>query len=166
MLPKNEVTTGELKKRYQRADLQINCLADLKEFGVLPLTGEACPYYQRILSDVTEQGKTLLEQYLGTTLTAEPMNTICSSGKHVASIMFPRAMWTDFADFAAWQEGFNFLVIAGSSHQRNYYREIDADLLDYYQSIGGYQVSHRPRSGQEIRNGAHVAMITGRAGNE
>lgn len=166
MLPK-KVTTGELKKRYQRADLQINCLADLKEFGVLPLTGEACPYYQRILSDVTEQGKTLLERYLGTSLTYPPMNTVCSKGKHVASLMFPRAMWTDFADFAAWEEGFEVVIIAGTSNQRNYYREIDADLLEYYSTVGGYRVAHKPKIlGQESRNGANVSMITGRAGNE
>lgn len=152
-------------KKIQVSDLQIMSMGDLKVFGVATLTGEACPYYQRVLCDVNEQGKILLEQFLGVTLDRQPMNSFCSIGQHVASVMFPRSMWQEFSDFAAWQNDFTTVIITRG--QRHYYREIDAELLEYYQTAGGYVVGHKPHiPGQPTHNGANVAAVTGRAGNE
>lgn len=38
---------------------------NLKDYGIDMLTGEACSFSLRILCDVTEQGKSLLERYFG-----------------------------------------------------------------------------------------------------
>ena len=44
---------------------QIRNWIQLKEFGILPLTGEACSYSQRLLCDLSEEGVQLMEDFLG-----------------------------------------------------------------------------------------------------
>lgn len=51
----------------------LHSLADLSQFGVGILTGEADPFGMRLLCDLTEDGRDLVCAYLGaTTSTAFP----------------------------------------------------------------------------------------------
>ena len=70
---------------------RITKLADLEEFGIVPLTGEACSLGYRILCDVTEEGKELIKLTFGlSNVTLHPnWNRGTSAAPHIGSIMLP-----------------------------------------------------------------------------
>jgi hypothetical protein len=70
----------------------INCWDDLTQYGIFPLTGEACGLMYRILCDVTAQGKRILEKALGIPDLKLPESWNCGSehDPHVGSIMLAR----------------------------------------------------------------------------
>ena len=69
----------------------IRCWNDLRDYGIVLLTGEACGLSYRLLCDVTAKGKRTLEkalsiQQLGL---AENWNHGSDDDEHVGSIMLP-----------------------------------------------------------------------------
>ena len=79
----------------------INSWNDLRAYGIMPLTWEACGLSYRLLCDVTEHGKQILEKCLDVRITpAEPWNRDA-----VGSIMLPHEMLIPLGIFALLQSG-------------------------------------------------------------
>jgi len=80
---------------------------DLTALGIEPLTGEACGLMYRILCDVTEHGKHVLEKCLGIPRLAlpSPWNRGGDSDPHVGSIMLAPEMFVPIAVFALLESG-------------------------------------------------------------
>jgi hypothetical protein len=76
---------------------------DLSNFGIVPLTGEACSLRYRILCDVTAQGKKTLEKALGVVDIglAENWNHGSDADPHVGSIMLAREILRPFVGIFA-----------------------------------------------------------------
>ena len=73
----------------------IRCWDDLSQFGIVPLTGEACGLSYRILCDVTARGRKILQKALGLPelRLAESWNRANADVPHVGSIMLaPEAL--------------------------------------------------------------------------
>jgi hypothetical protein len=81
---------------------------DLEEFGINPLTGEACGLSMRILCDLTQKGVNLWQEFTRSTPTAEPWN------RHgVKSVMIPTCMFEDLWIFAQVRENKAIAVLKG-----------------------------------------------------
>ena len=67
----------------------INCWDDLSQYGIVPLTGEACGLSYRILCDVTAAGKRIIEKALDVAQlgSAQNWNTGKAEDRHVGCIM-------------------------------------------------------------------------------
>lgn len=78
--------------------LNIGSTNDLKDYGLIYLTGEADPYSMRMLVDVTEQGKQILQQFLGVRDLLMDKNWNSSDGQQW-SIMLPHGIVKDLMVF-------------------------------------------------------------------
>lgn len=86
----------------------INSWNDLEAFGIVALTGEACGYAMRLLCDVTEGGKLLVERFLGGNVTIRPGSNWNGGSKddpHVGSVLLSRGVFTDLAAFCLLRNG-------------------------------------------------------------
>ena len=75
---------------------------DLRDFGIEPLTGEACGLAMRLLCDVTERGKAIIESFFGSRVAIEPDSNWNNGSKddpHVGSVMLPRSIAEDLFAF-------------------------------------------------------------------
>lgn len=77
----------------------IHSFRNLEEYGINPLTGESCRYSQRLLCDVNEDGKRLLEEFLAVSLTSPNWNSTVNGKPAVASVMLPYDMLQSIATF-------------------------------------------------------------------
>jgi hypothetical protein len=69
---------------------RIESIKDLETSGIVPLTGESDAHMYRILCDVTEQGKRIIERTLATELTlSENWNSGTKSDPHIGSLLLP-----------------------------------------------------------------------------
>jgi len=80
----------------------------LKQFGVIPLTGEACGLAMRILCDLTEDGVQLIREFLRVEPTAEPWNR-----EGVKSIMLPVSIFQELWIFAHVRAGTANVFLGG-----------------------------------------------------
>ena len=79
----------------------IRCWDDLREYGVKPLTGEACGLGYRLLCDVTEEGHRIIERCFDVTITlAEPWNR-----EAIGSIMLAPETLVPLGVFALLESG-------------------------------------------------------------
>jgi len=80
---------------------------DLSEYGIVPLTGEACGLMYRILCDVTARGKRILEKALGVAELKlhESWNRGSADHPHLGSIMLAREALTFVGIFALLEDG-------------------------------------------------------------
>lgn len=93
--------------------IAIRNMGDLKAFGVIALTGEACKYGSRVLCDVTAEGAAMLSSYFQAGLSLEKnWNNGDPSSPHIGSIMLDRALTLPLAKFALFHKG--ALLIAES----------------------------------------------------
>lgn len=84
----------------------IRCWNDLERYGIVPLTGEACGLMYRILCDVTDSGKRVLEKCLGVHVElAEAWNRGTPADPHVGSLMLAPEMLTPLGVFALLESG-------------------------------------------------------------
>ena len=77
----------------------------LREFGIDPLTGEACSLMYRILCDLTAKGKQVVERCLSIQLQSENWNCGSQDDPHVASVMLTQEMIVPLAVFALLDAG-------------------------------------------------------------
>lgn len=78
----------------------------LKERGVIPLTGEACGIGLRVLCDLTEGGRDLLDKAFGGMVpTQGPWN------EGVASVLLFKSMLLDLVAFGLLEEGYNSVLV-------------------------------------------------------
>ncbi|WP_146118972.1 hypothetical protein [Blastopirellula marina] len=79
---------------------------DLEQFGIEALTGEACGLMYRILFDVTEHGKHILEKCFGCGVElAEAWNRGTDEKPHIGSIMLSNEMLIPLGIFALLESG-------------------------------------------------------------
>ncbi len=91
----------------------INCWDDIEQFGIKPLTGEACGYAMRLLCDVTPEGKSLIQSFLGGNVEIKPgsnWNGGSGDNPHVGSVLLARSMLTDLGAFALLKTGTAIVV--------------------------------------------------------
>ncbi|OGC62580.1 hypothetical protein A2264_01095 [candidate division WWE3 bacterium RIFOXYA2_FULL_46_9] len=77
----------------------------LEEFGIVLLTGEACSLMYRLLCDLTERGKRIVERCLSVQIASESWNSGATDDPHVASIMLTHEMMLPLAVFALLDAG-------------------------------------------------------------
>lgn len=83
-----------------KAMKRIDSLRQLEEYGIVPLTGESDAHMYRVLCDVTQQGKAIIERTLGMQITpAENWNSGSASDPHVGSFLLPHEFVSPFAVF-------------------------------------------------------------------
>jgi len=146
-----------------RKSLVIRGLRDLEAFGISPLTGEACALSQRILCDVSEEGRLLLAEYFGFPglKLADNMNSQVAEQPAIGSVMLTRSSYSDLASFAFFRDGAHAIVRGQDNSIQGIY---DKDLVQRYAEINAditrnpIQCSQGPRVG--TRN---VHQMTGRA---
>src|SRR5262245_12990411 len=87
----------------------IDCLDDLTAFGVEPLTGEACGLMYRILCDVTDKGRRVIQKCFGfpDLSLAAPWNSGTEKEPHTGSLMLAREMLVPIGIFALLEAGCN-----------------------------------------------------------
>ena len=88
-----------------------DCPRDLEQFGVLPLTGEACGVGMRMLCDLTQEGVDLIREFMRVEPTADAWNS-----KGIKSIMLPRALFQDLWIFAMIRAGVDNVFMGGHVH--------------------------------------------------
>jgi len=77
----------------------------LREFGIDLLTGEACSLMYRLLCDLTQNGKRIVERCLSVQIQSENWNGGSQADPHVASIMLTHEMFVPLAVFALLESG-------------------------------------------------------------
>lgn len=83
-------------------------VTDFVQYGINILTGEACAYCQRLLCDLSDNGKQLIADYLsiGTECFRSNWNSTVGEDKATGSIMLPynreNGFWYELALFIMW----------------------------------------------------------------
>jgi hypothetical protein len=77
----------------------------LRPYGIDLLTGEACSLMYRLLCDLTQSGKRIVERCLSVQVQSENWNSGSTDDPHVASIMLTREMLVPLAVFALLENG-------------------------------------------------------------
>jgi len=93
----------------------IRCWQDLEQFGIDPLTGEACGYAMRLLCDVTAQGKRLIESFLGGCVEIREGSNWNNGSKddpHVGSVLLSRGMLAELGAFCLLQTTRDSMIVA------------------------------------------------------
>lgn len=85
----------------------VNCWNDLTAHGIEPLTGEACGLMYRILCDVTDKGRRVIQKCFGfpSLPLAEPWNRGTEKEPHTGSIMLAHEMLVPIGIFALLESG-------------------------------------------------------------
>ena len=86
----------------------------LEPYGIVPLTGEACGLMYRILCDVTERGKAIVEKCLGCQVVLpENWNHGSEATQHIGSIMVVPEMLVPLGVFALLDSGCREVWLVG-----------------------------------------------------
>lgn len=89
----------------------MNRYRDLKPYGIEYLTGEACAYGQRVLCDMNEDGKKLIQDWIGVTEFQKNWNSSVNGKPAVASIMLDAMLLPALFKFILMHiEGYRFVV--------------------------------------------------------
>lgn len=120
--------------------IQIHNWAGLQQFGINPLTGEACKYSMRLLCDLNEDGLALLRDFLGLQTfisgihdDANPQfppnwNSQVNGKPALASIMLARGIYNDLCHFALFRAGVVWAVRTPAGDWMGYSEE---DVVHY-----------------------------------
>lgn len=84
---------------------------DLRPYGIILLTSEACGLGMRLLFDLTADGRKIVEQFLGADISSAPWNGPPAK----ASIMLPPEMYVPLAVFCLLTEFDHALVVEWSA---------------------------------------------------
>jgi len=79
--------------------------SDLEIFGIDPLTAEACSLGLRLLCDLTQKGKSIVEKCLSVEIRSDNWNRGSDADPHVASVMLTAEMLQPLSVFALLQSG-------------------------------------------------------------
>jgi hypothetical protein len=83
----------------------ISSWSHLEPFGIVMLTGEACSLMYRLLCDLTDRGKQIVERCLSVQIASENWNSGATDDPHVASVMLTHEMLVPLAVFALLDAG-------------------------------------------------------------
>jgi len=124
----------------------IKSLYDLEEFGIIPLTGEACSLNMRVLCDLTKQGCEIFQECYGLK-GGDIFQDGVNSG--VASIMLPREAWQSLGVFALLSNGCHSVLEICFNREANF---MTTDCLSGLKGGDRFIPGDPPRL---IHNGGH-----------
>jgi hypothetical protein len=103
---------------------------DLRRYDISPLTGEACPFGLRVLTDLTERGRRIVLEMLGAECT---LRRNWNSGSEI-SMMIPRSLFTDLYVWCLISEGIDELIVSeeGVCGRTG---DSDEEWTDYYEQL-------------------------------
>jgi len=102
----------------------------LKEFGVNMLTGEACGLAMRVLCDLTEDGVSLIQEFMRVdTVARSNWNPGSEDDPHIASVMLPHCIFQDLWIFAHVRRGTKDVFLGGHIRPEDWTETV-------YESIG------------------------------
>lgn len=114
----------------------ISSFRDLLPFGVDALTGEADHLSFRILCDLTEQGKRIVERTLSCQITSDPWNR--GDPPHVASVLLSQEMIVPIGILALLEHGCTEVWLNESRTL------IGIEMDDSEDQIEGNKLMHKP----------------------
>lgn len=137
--------------------------SDLREFGINPLTGEACPWSQRLLCDLNERGRRIVLDMLGCDIGPLPHNW---NGGAEFSMMLPMAVLD--IDVPLWcliSIGYTEFVVSKDGLCGRDAGDTDEEWEQYFDTL--QMLSREPRkiwpTGGPRRGSRMVHAISGRA---
>lgn len=127
--------------------------ADLQQYGLNPLTGEACVYAHRVLFDLSKEGAELVSCYLGLPLGTKFLdnyNPRVGDAVAVGSVMLSRTVVRDLMIFVLWQVGdFDFVLDSPNGftgfNRGDQYAQTYLDGEAKGTTPAGYKVHHNLR---------------------
>ena len=140
---------------------------DLKKYGIQYLTGESCVYGLRILCDVNDYGKRLIEGYFGVHGLNMPykMNPTVNGEDSVGCLTLPREIFVPLAKYCLFHEegcyavhisGDNSLTGLTEDQCRQYLEGYEEQRKNIYFNFG-----YNPDPSIS-RNGRNIHQFTGR----
>jgi hypothetical protein len=135
---------------------------DLRKFGINPLTGEACPFGQRVLTDLTERGKRIVLNMMGI-----PSANLTSNwnGGAAFSMMIPRELFQQLYVWCLISDGIEDIIVSDDGVVGREPEDTDGEWAAYYDDLARYHKNPRqirPTCGP--RNGSRmVHVMSGRS---
>lgn len=137
---------------------------DLQDFGINPLTGEACKFGMRVLCDLTEKGRDLVCTFLGGQMIdgfPENWNTQVGNERAVSSVMLTHRTLADLMVFSLLRD--HHVVLVRGSAATGLTK--DDPYYDRYMEIAtdptsGYTVYRNPNAASPTTRHEHA--FTGR----
>jgi hypothetical protein len=114
---------------------------DLRRYGINPLTGEACPYGQRILTDLNDQGKHIVCDLLGIPRLAT-FSDNWNSGS-IASFMLPRSLFELLYVWCLISEGSDEIVVSDDGVWGREPGDDEDEWQDYLRHLATYKKNSR-----------------------
>ena len=143
----------------------LNGVSDLQQYGINALTGEACPFSLRMLCDLSEEGKVLIEEIFGMECNRANMNSKVGNKDAIASVMIPHSAFVEIKKYILWRIGSQYIVTSSNDWNMQGYKDFTEDEKEYYFSDDndGHKVYMNPRvKGQPAVGGMNVHAFTGR----
>jgi hypothetical protein len=123
----------------------IRCWEDLSQFGIVPLTGEACGLSYRILCDVTATGKRIIEKALDVAQLKlrENWNQGDSDDPHIGCVMLAPDLLSFLGVFALLESGCCEVWLTKSKQVVGIESSDEQDRKDALQHYCGNEIARR-----------------------
>ena len=132
---------------------------DLKEYGIIPLTGESCGIGMRMLCDVNEKGVEILKEFFGDTI--EFQKKAGWNDREGCSIMLPFGIIAELGAFILLRNHDIVMTVGGTStgYSESSWEKYGEDLCAVYRNSGRNFRTYRKRGTAGTRN---VHVMSGR----
>lgn len=136
---------------------------DLAQFGIEPLTGEACGLMMRILCDVTSNGKQVLEKCLGVRSIdlQPPWNSGATDDPHIGSMMLAPEFFCPIAVFCLLESGCPAAFVLSTGSVVGVSKDDSAETVEQWRTIHQEQI-RRHYSYAGTAGDRNVHMMSGR----
>jgi len=140
--------------------------SQLKDYGINPLTGEACAFSMRILCDLSEKGIELLQDFYGLlpdTINHQfprNMNSRVGEDKAIASCMISRGVFKDLYQFILFKECWE-LILDGTCELTGMSKETYNEIKDAWPKDTKVIINYKS-AGQPSVGSRNVHAMTGR----
>ncbi len=143
----------------------------LSEYGINPLTGEACGYSMRVLCDLSAKGEDLIAGFLGlSTVTGSPFpknwNSRVGAELATASVMLPRGLLDDLKTYILFHvEKCDAIIVAANGAMNGLYKN-DENWERWLElanaPASGYRTLYNPLNPSVSSGGRNIHSFTGR----
>jgi hypothetical protein len=111
---------------------------DLEQYGIFPLTGEACAISARLLCDLNKNGEKLIKEFLGIPQNATLADNWNSIG--ISSIFLPYGILQDLAAFLLLSTGYTIAYAIKDGEIIGINQHDDGDCTDEHYTIDEHTV--------------------------
>jgi hypothetical protein len=108
---------------------------ELRHYGINPLTGEACPFGLRVLTDLTERGRRIVLDMLGAECT---LARNWNSGSEF-SMMIPRSLFQDLYVWCLISEGIDEIIISDVGVCGRTASDTDEEWSEFYEHLTHFE---------------------------